>query len=80
MPRDAQLKKAFVKGLGVSSNAPIETFEFSKTEHWDSIGHMKLIAAIEEEFLIQLDVNDILGMSSYTIAKEIIQKYLDHQK
>lgn len=76
MVDESRMKKAFQKGLGLKENfQDYEALEFSKSELWDSIGHMKLIAALEEEFGISIDINDILGMSSYPIAREIIQKY-----
>jgi acyl carrier protein len=74
---DTKLKKAFEKGLGIPENSPFETLEFAKSDHWDSIAHMKLIAAIEEEFDIRLDVNDILGLSSYLVARDLITKHME---
>lgn len=62
-----------------------ETFEISEEktkglqyqgiEQWDSVGHMTLIAAIEDEFNIQLDTDDIIDMSSFEKAIEILTKY-----
>lgn len=77
MENDVKLKNAFEKGLGLPPNSPLEGLEFAKSEHWDSIAHMKLISAIEEEFSIHLDVNEIIGMSSYLVARDIIKKYVD---
>lgn len=70
-----KLKKAFQEGLGIASNVPFETLEYGKSSGWDSIAHMKLVAAIEAEFDIMMDVDDVIAMSSYTIAKEIVKKY-----
>ena len=42
---------------------------------WDSVGHMSLMAAIEEAFDIILDMDDILDFSSYQKGKEILDKY-----
>ena len=77
MDIDSKLSHAFQIGLGLDAKTPFNTLEFAKNEHWDSIAHMKLIAAIEEEFAIRLEVNDILGMSSYPIARDIVNKYLE---
>jgi acyl carrier protein len=74
---DINLKQAFQHGLGLDSSTAYETLEFAKTEQWDSIAHMKLIAAIEEKFTIRLDVNDILEMNSYLKAREIVNHYLN---
>jgi len=42
---------------------------------WDSIGHMLLISAMEEEFDIMIDSEDIFEFSSYEKGKEILKKY-----
>jgi len=42
---------------------------------WDSIGHMALVAAIEEKFDIMMDTDDIIDFSSYTKGMEILSKY-----
>jgi acyl carrier protein len=42
---------------------------------WDSIAHMTLIAALETEFDCMLEMDDILDMSSFSKAVEIMTKY-----
>ena len=42
---------------------------------WDSIAHMALIAAIEESFDIMIDTDDVIDMSSFAKAKEIVKKH-----
>ncbi|MDR3163238.1 MAG: acyl carrier protein [Helicobacteraceae bacterium] len=42
---------------------------------WDSVGHMSLIAAIEEAFDIMMDTEDIIDLSSFEKGKEILKKY-----
>ncbi|WP_062766481.1 acyl carrier protein [Sphingopyxis terrae] len=42
---------------------------------WDSVAHMTLIAALETEFDCMLEMDDILDMSSFAKAVEIMQKY-----
>ena len=44
-------------------------------ETWDSVGHMSLIAALEDAFGIVLDVDDIIDFSSFEKGKEILGKY-----
>lgn len=36
---------------------------------WDSIGHMDLVAELEEAFEIRLDTSDMLNLTSYEKAK-----------
>jgi len=48
---------------------------YQSVEGWDSVGHMGLIAALEESFDIMLDTDDIIDFSSYEKGKEILKKY-----
>lgn len=49
--------------------------KYQEIKEWDSVGHMQLIAAIEESFDIMLDTIDIIDFSSYEKGKEILKKY-----
>ncbi len=39
---------------------------------WDSVGHMSLIAALEEAFDIMMDTDDIIDFSSFEKGMEIL--------
>lgn len=65
---------AFVEGLGVSAEN-VETLEYQAVPEWDSVGHMELIAALEEAFDIMMDTDDIVDFSSFLKGKEILAKY-----
>lgn len=41
---------------------------------WDSVGHMGLVAALEDTFDIMMDTDDIIDFSSYEKGKEILAK------
>ena len=42
---------------------------------WDSIGHMTMVAAIEDAFGIMLEMDDIIDYSSYLKGIEMLKKY-----
>ncbi len=67
-------KKAFLESLEVSEDQ-LEGLEYQKIESWDSVGHMNLVAALEEAFDIMMDTDDIIDLSSYEKGKEIMRKY-----
>ena len=66
------------------NNAFISTFEIDEKMlaglkyqdilAWDSVGHMGLIAALEDTFDIMMDTDDIIDFSSYEKGKEILAK------
>ena len=53
----------------------IEDLEYESIIEWDSVGHMGLIAGIEEAFGIELEMDDVIDFSSYIKGKEILKKY-----
>ena len=66
------------------NNAFMETFEITEDqlaglkyqdiEAWDSVGHMTLVAALEDAFDIMMDTDDIIDFSSYEKGKELLAK------
>ena len=48
--------------------------KYQDIEAWDSVGHMSLIAALEDAFDIMMDTDDIIDLSSYEKGKEILAK------
>lgn len=64
---------AFIESLEVSENQ-LPGLIYQGTELWDSVGHMTLIAALEETFDIMMETDDIVDLSSYEKGKEILSK------
>ncbi len=71
----AKLKAAFVEAIGVPPDADFDTVAYGKTDGWDSVAHMALVAGIESAFDIMLDTDDVIAMSSFTEARRILGKY-----
>ena len=42
---------------------------------WDSVGHMTLLAAIEDTFDIFIEPEDMMSLNSYEEGKNILRKY-----
>ncbi len=72
-----KLKEAFMVALGIDENDVVDTLEYATIKEWDSIAHMKLIAEIEESFDIMIDTDDVIAMSTFKIAKDIVKRYAD---
>lgn len=65
----------FVDTFGVDEGSLGADFTSEAVENWDSIGHMNLMAAIEEEFDIMLEDDDLMAFQSYEQGQEILKKY-----
>lgn len=66
---------AFVEGLEMSPDEVNDTLEYQGVPQWDSVGHMALIASLEDAFEIMMDTDDIIDFSSYKKGIEILKKY-----
>ncbi|MDT3412647.1 acyl carrier protein [Kosakonia cowanii] len=50
-------------------------YQYQDTPSWDSVGHMTLIASLEDAFEIMMDTDDIIEFSSWEKGKAILKKY-----
>lgn len=66
--------QAFIECFGVSREA-LPSLEYQSVAEWDSVGHMGLIATLEDAFDIMFDTDGILDFSSYEKGKEIVKSY-----
>ena len=50
--------------------------QYQQIELWDSVGHMTLIANLEDSFDIMMETDDIIDLSSYEKGLKILsEKY-----
>ena len=68
-------KSLFMKSLSIEPAKFNENLKYNEIDEWDSIGHMSLVAAIEEEYKISLETDDIIDFSSYKKGIELLKKY-----
>ena len=64
---------AFSKTIGIKKEELADA-TYQMVDGWDSIGHMQLIAELEDVFDIMMDTDDIIDLSSYEKGKEILSK------
>ncbi|MDG3575269.1 acyl carrier protein [Rhizobium sp. YJ-22] len=53
----------------------LPALKYQEIPTWDSVGHMALMAALEEAFGIEMDIDDIIEFSSYEVGRTILRKY-----
>ena len=67
--------KVFIDCFSVDKTTLQKNLEYNSLSEWDSVGHMNMIAALEETFDIVFEMDDIIDFSSYNTGKEILKKY-----
>ena len=65
-------KNVFIDSLSLKSDTFFEEIKYNDVAEWDSIGHMTLMSALEEEFKITLETDDIIDFSSYKKGIELL--------
>lgn len=67
--------KIFCSSLSITSKQFNKELEYNGIPEWDSISHMSLMSALEEEYNISLETEDIVDFSSFKKGIEILKKY-----
>ncbi len=67
--------KIFTEVFSVQSSELDKNFRYQSHPNWDSLGHMTLIAALESEYAISMDMDDVIDFDSFEKGKEILSKY-----
>ncbi|MEJ9281702.1 acyl carrier protein [Ureibacillus thermosphaericus] len=72
---EEKLRKIFAEALGIDESQVTDDLTYNSIPEWDSVAHMALVAEIDDQFDTMLDTDDVLDMSSFAKAKEILEKY-----
>ena len=67
-----RVRKVFVETFSIEPSIVVDTLAYSSIPQWDSVAHMGLIVNLEDEFDIMIDTDDVIDMSSFAKAVEII--------
>ena len=67
-------KKVFMDSFEIEEEI-LNDLKYQDIEQWDSLGHMSMIGALEEEFDIMFEMDDIIDFSSFSKGIETIAKY-----
>tara|TARA_B000000557_G_C20613880_1_gene375106 strand:- start:441 stop:680 length:240 start_codon:yes stop_codon:yes gene_type:complete len=67
--------KVFMESFSVEKSKLGDDLVYESVSEWDSVGHMGMIAELEETFDIMLETDDIIDFSSYKKGMEILAKY-----
>ena len=75
MSNKQKYQDIFIESISIDAKKFHENIEYNEIPEWDSIGHMTLMASLEEEYKISLETDDIVDFSSFKKGAEILKKY-----
>ena len=62
---------AFMDAFSIDAETA-KTLKFQQIPAWDSVGHMGLVAQLEEQFGIMMEPDDIVDLNSFEKGKEML--------
>ena len=66
--------QTFITTFGVREQE-LKNLTYQGADTWDSVGHMELIAELEETFNIMIETDDMIDFNSYVKGFELLRKY-----
>lgn len=70
---EQKLKQIMANIFEVGEDEITDDSSIDNIENWDSLKHINLIIAIEEQFGISIDEDEMLEMTSFTEIKRILR-------
>lgn len=74
MPIRQRLRPVFMDAFGLPVDADVDDMQQHLSEGWDSLGHMTLVVAIEDEFQVELEPDALIELDSFEKAVELLRR------
>jgi acyl carrier protein len=74
MENKKKYEQAFTESFAIDESV-LNDLEYNSIPEWDSVGHMGLIATLEDTFDIMMEMDDIIDFSSYKKGIDILKKF-----
>ncbi len=71
-----RIKKVMSEVLGIDEASISDSTSPENVESWDSLKQMNIIVALEEEFDIEFNDEDIIEMLNFKLIYEIVKGYV----
>ena len=75
MTNKEKYAQVFIDSFSITADQLNENLVYQSVQQWDSIGHMGMVAALEEAFDIMMETDDIIDFGSYNKGVELLAKY-----
>jgi acyl carrier protein len=75
MSNKEKYDEAFIEVFEITKEDLTDKLEYQSIEAWDSVGHMALVAELEDLFDISLEMDDVIDFGSYATGIKTLEKY-----
>jgi len=70
---EEKLKQVMADVFGVPANTIDDSSSLETIERWDSTGHLNLVLALEEQFNVSFNEDQMTEITSYPLLKGVLQ-------
>jgi acyl carrier protein len=70
-----RLRAVFARMLALSPEQVTDALAYRSVLQWDSVSHMALVAALEDEFDVMLETEEVIDLSTVAKAREILARH-----
>jgi acyl carrier protein len=74
MNEDAKIKEIMANIFGVDATSIREDASKDNIENWDSLRHMDLVLALEEEFGVSIPDEDAANITSFALIRLVLKE------
>lgn len=75
MTNKEKYDSAFMTVFEIDADQLTDDLKYQSIKNWDSVGHMALMAELENLFDIMLDMDDVVDFGSYNTGVKTLEKY-----
>ena len=72
---EEKLKEIIADTFDLDEDEINDEMTSDSVERWDSLNHLRLVTALEDEFGIQLTMDEVNAMIGYPKIVELVSKY-----
>ena len=75
MTNKEKYDSAFMTVFEIDADQLTDSLQYQSITAWDSVGHMALMAELENLFDIMLEMDDVVDFGSYNTGIKTLEKY-----
>lgn len=75
MTNKEKYDSAFMTVFEIDADQLTDDLKYQSINSWDSVGHMALMAELENLFDIMLEMDDVVDFGSYNTGVKTLEKY-----
>ena len=75
MDNQQTLRQCFQSALGLKATDALEGLAYGASPVWDSVAHTALVAELESSFGVELTSQDILQITSFQKARQVLERH-----